>query len=91
MVKVRVRLFAILRERAGTDSLDIVLEDGARVKDVLSEIELRFPALSALLPGCAVALNGSLADLNEKISNEDEVAILPPVSGGAYLNVTLYL
>ncbi len=76
-MKVRVRLFAALRERAGSRSVEVELPDGAAVGDV-------WPAL--LLgdepPGLLFAVNRSYAERGERLAAGDEVAVIPPVSGG---------
>jgi MoaE-MoaD fusion protein len=81
-VVVSVRLFAGLRERAGTDRLQVELPEGARVADVLA-------ALSATTVGelrareCVVAVNREYAAADAPVRAGDEVALVPPVSGGA--------
>jgi MoaE-MoaD fusion protein len=75
-VKVSVRLFAGLRERAGSERVEVDLPDGASVADLLAEMGLR--------PGqCVVALNREYAPAAATIGAGDEVALIPPVSGGA--------
>jgi molybdopterin synthase catalytic subunit len=76
-VKVSVRLFAALRERAGSASLDVVLADGATVGDVWASL-----GLGAEPPGLLYAVNRSYAERNEPLSDGDEIAVIPPVSGG---------
>jgi molybdopterin synthase sulfur carrier subunit len=76
-----IRLFAAARETAGTgrDSLE-----GATVSQVLSAARARYgDAFSAVLEGSRVWLNGEPAGLEAAVSDTDEVAVLPPVSGGA--------
>jgi molybdopterin synthase catalytic subunit len=76
-VRVTVRLFAGLRERAGTGSRE--LEDVARVGDVWPRLELGDePA------GLLYAVNREYADRDCELADGDEVALIPPVSGGAY-------
>jgi molybdopterin converting factor subunit 1 len=77
-VLVKVRLFAGLRERAGRGALELELPDGARVGDVWNAL-----ALGDRPGGLAVALNRSYVDEEEPLSEGDEVALIPPVSGGA--------
>jgi molybdopterin synthase catalytic subunit/molybdopterin converting factor small subunit len=79
-VKVRVRLFAALRERAGAGELEVELPDGAVVGDV-------WPALSldGEPPGVLFARNRAYAERTERIEEGDEIAVIPPVSGGAFL------
>jgi molybdopterin synthase catalytic subunit/molybdopterin converting factor small subunit len=73
-----VRLFAALRERAGSGSVEVDLPEGAVVGDVWPALELGDEP-----PGLLVALNRGYADKSEVLSPGDEVAMIPPVSGGA--------
>jgi molybdopterin converting factor subunit 1 len=80
-VRVNVRLFAGLRERAGTDRLEVELPDGAVVKDLLAA--MAGTPVGALKPReCVVAVNREYASADEPVSEGDEVALVPPVSGG---------
>lgn len=83
-MKITVRLFAILRERAGSDSVSVELTDGATVADALEALALR-PELTELLERMPVrmAVNRDYADPQTSLSPEDELALVPPVSGGA--------
>jgi MoaE-MoaD fusion protein len=78
-VRVVVRLFAGLRERAGTGRREIVLDEGAVLEDV-------WPALGLgdEPPGLLFAVNRTYAEPGQPISDGDEVALIPPVSGGAF-------
>jgi molybdopterin converting factor subunit 1 len=81
-MRVHVRLFAGLRERAGTGSLEVELPDGARVADVLAA--MASTPVGALRPReCVVAVNREYAGADEPVHAGDEVALVPPVSGGA--------
>jgi molybdopterin converting factor subunit 1 len=81
-MRVSVRLFAGLRERAGTDRLEIELPDDAKVADVLAA--MADTPVGALRPReCVVAVNREYADADEPVRAGDEVALVPPVSGGA--------
>jgi len=80
-VRVRVRLFAGLRERAGRDELELDLPDGARVADALAQVEHLAPGVSLVL-----AVNREYADPDVVLSPGDELAVVPPVSGGAVLD-----
>jgi sulfur-carrier protein len=76
-----VRLFAAARETAGTGSAQI---DGGTVGDVLAGTVVAFgPAFGAVLANCRVWLNGDPAEPDMAVGADDEVAILPPVSGGS--------
>jgi molybdopterin converting factor small subunit len=75
-----LRLFAAAREAAGTGR---ELIDGVTVEEVLSRaVDRHGDALAAVLPSCRVWLNGREVDSASPVSNDDEVAVLPPVSGG---------
>lgn len=76
-----LRLFAAARQAAGTGR-DVI--DGSTVREVLDGAVARYGAeFSALLPTCRVWVNGDTADPDMSIGVDDEVAVLPPVSGGA--------
>lgn len=75
-----LRLFAQAREAAGTRSVDI---DGATVGDIVAAARLQFgDGFGAIVDGSKVWLNGSPAEPTDVVVAADEVAILPPVSGG---------
>jgi molybdopterin converting factor small subunit len=75
-----LRLFAAAREAAGTGSTEIT---GATVGDVLAGAVIAFgPQFETVLRSCRVWVNGEPADPHTAVGTGDEVAILPPVSGG---------
>lgn len=75
-----LRLFAQAREAAGEKVADF---DGATVGEVLDAAVAAFGAeFEAVLAGSNVWLNGTQTDRSEAVSERDEVAVLPPVSGG---------
>ena len=78
-MRVAVRLFAGLRERAGQRELELALDDGARVADVWGALDLGDEP-----PGLLFAVNRSYADRDQVLAPGDEVAVIPPVSGGAF-------
>jgi len=82
-MRVCVRLFAILRERAGRDAVEVELEDGATVADALRALALR-PELEdaiARLP-VGMAVNREYARPETTLVAGDELALIPPISGG---------
>lgn len=81
---VHVRLFAMLRERAGKGSVDVELDEGATVEDALAAIghEHGLEDLIARMP-VTMAVNRDYADPSSVLSEGDELALIPPVSGGA--------
>jgi len=78
-VRVTVKLFAGLRERAGTGERELELPDGARVADVWAPLEL-----GEQPPGLLYAVNKAYAEPARPLAEGDEVALIPPVSGGAF-------
>jgi len=75
-----LRLFAAAREAAGTGRDEV---PGATVGDVLAAARARYgPAFEAVLAGSRVWLNGEPAAEDAPVNADDEVAVLPPVSGG---------
>jgi molybdopterin synthase catalytic subunit len=78
-VHVSIRLFAGLRERAGTGARELELSDGARVADVWSALDL-----GSEPSGLLYAVNKSYADAQSALADGDEVALIPPVSGGTF-------
>lgn len=76
-----LRLFASVREAAGRNR-DVI--DGATVGEVVEAAKQRYGStFAALLPTCRIWVNGEQADDTTPVGSNDEVAILPPVSGGA--------
>lgn len=76
-----LRLFAGAREAAGTAEAEV---PGSTVDEVLTQARDRFgPAFADVLTHCAVWRNGEPAALDATVDDGDEVAVLPPVSGGA--------
>ncbi len=79
-VRVRVRLFAQLRDRAGARELELELPEGARVRDALAAAPVT--AIAAGLP-LVMAVNREYAGEDRELGPDDELALVPPVSGGA--------
>ncbi len=75
---VRVRLFAALRERAGAEEIELELPEGASVADALAEMGNITRNLSVVM-----AVNQEYADARARLSSGDELALIPPVSGGS--------
>lgn len=80
---VRVRLFAIQRELAGAREVPLALADGATIEDGWAALVARFPVLAPGRSAVRFARNGTYADPEEPLADGDELAIIPPVSGGA--------
>ena len=79
---VRALFFAAYRDLAGSEELSVVLPAGARVLDLVTHLRGQGGGLERLPSTPAVAINMEYADLSESLSEGDEVAFIPPVSGG---------
>ena len=79
---LRVLLFAAARDHAGAGSVAIEVAADATVADVRAALARTVPTLAALLARSAVAVNHDFAEDRHPISSGDEVAVIPPVSGG---------
>jgi MoaE-MoaD fusion protein len=82
-MRVRVLFFGVLKDLAGKSSDLLDLHDGASIRDVLAHYEAQIPRLKNALPSAALALNQEYAGPDVKLKPNDEIALLPPVSGGA--------
>ena len=78
-MRVKVRLFAGLRERAGTSESDMELDEGTRVDEVWPAL-----GLGPQPPGLAFAVNRRYVEPDHVLADGDELAVIPPVSGGSF-------
>lgn len=82
-MRVRVLFFGMLKDLVGSPSQEIELADCASIRDLVEHCEAKIPTLKPYLRSAAVALNQQYANLDSKLKPGDEIALLPPVSGGA--------
>ena len=82
-MRVRVRLFAIQRELAGTREVALDLPAGATIEDAWTALIALHPSLAPGRQSVRFALNAEYADADAALGDNDELAIIPPVSGGA--------
>ncbi len=87
-VAVRVRYFARLREQAGTEAEAVQLPAGATLGDVYEAMRGRHPALESDRGAVRGAINQEFSDWESPVANGDEVAFIPPVSGGVQCATT---
>jgi MoaE-MoaD fusion protein len=81
-MRVRVLFFGMLKDIVGRSADAIDLPEGASVRDVLARYESQIPRLKESLPSLALAVNQQYAGPDTILKSADEVALLPPVSGG---------
>jgi MoaE-MoaD fusion protein len=80
---VRVLFFGMLKDAAGKSSEVMEIASNASLRDLLAVCEARIPKLKASIASLAVAVNQEYAGPDTTLKENDEVALLPPVSGGA--------
>ncbi|HYL69215.1 MAG TPA: molybdenum cofactor biosynthesis protein MoaE [Candidatus Limnocylindria bacterium] len=81
-MRVRVLFFGLLKEITGVSEEDAELSEGARVEDLFERYGRRFPKLAEFRPSIAASVNQEYSGWRAPLSTGDEVAFLPPVSGG---------
>jgi molybdopterin synthase catalytic subunit len=81
-VIVHLKLFAVYRERVGARALDLELPEGATAGAALAALQARHPAVTPLRDQTVYAVNEEYASPDTPLHEGDEVAFIPPVSGG---------
>ena len=81
-MRVRVRLFAGLKELAGGPEVVVDLEEGATVGDLEDQLGREYPRLKPLLASLAFAVDEEYRARDHALRDDDEVALIPPISGG---------
>ena len=81
-MRVTVRLFARLRDIAGASELTREIPPGATIRSVWRELAVEYPELGPYERSISSAVNADYAGMDRVLSEGDEVAFLPPVSGG---------
>ena len=89
LVRIRVLLFGVLKDLAGQSLIDADFPNGSSVAAVLENSAVAWPRIRTLLPSIAVAVNREYAKPETKLADGDEVALLPPVSGGSQIDAAL--
>jgi molybdopterin converting factor subunit 1 len=81
-MRITVRVFARLRELAGAGELVRDVAPGTSVADVWRALQHEFPGMAPYARSVSAAVNAEFARMDTRLSDGDEVAFLPPVSGG---------
>jgi molybdopterin synthase sulfur carrier subunit len=79
---IQVRLFAAARQLAGQETIPVEVESPATLQQLRTALERQCPPLAILLPHIRFAVNAQYADEQQLVTEADEVACIPPVSGG---------
>lgn len=82
MKEVRILCFGILRERLGQKWLTIQISEGTTVATLRTKLKKMYPNEKNLLQSCMFSKNQHYVTTDEPITREDELALIPPVSGG---------
>lgn len=82
-MRIEVRLFGGLADRAGTGRLTVEVADGATAGDVIAAVGERHPVVATYAGRVSVAVEHEVVRGDHPVSDGDEVALLPPVAGGA--------
>src|SRR5688500_12800093 len=82
-MRVRVLFFGRLKEIVGQPQEDVEIDDGARLEDLFTVCRAHYPKLGEFRSSVVAAVNQGLAAWESPLAAGDEVAFLPPVSGGA--------
>ena len=82
-MSVTVRFFATIKDRAGTDAATVTIRDGANIRELMTELTHKFPGLLLAMGSALIAVNHEYAFPEDIVHDGDEIAVFPPVSGGA--------
>ncbi|MQG20732.1 MAG: molybdopterin converting factor subunit 1 [SAR202 cluster bacterium] len=81
-MRIKIRLFAVLREKAGFDEIPLDVEEGSTAAEVAQILMKKYPALRPMADIALFAVNTEYVDANYFLTENDELALIPPVSGG---------
>lgn len=84
-MQARVRLFAALAEALGQREVVVDLPEGATVADLCRKLSEQFPRLAEYTANLAYAVNAQYTSPSHALEDGDEVALIPPVSGGSHV------
>ena len=81
-MEITIRLFAMLRDAAGTEQCWLMLQPGARGADAKTALVERYPKLAGFIDSTGLAVNQEYQSWEVPLRDGDELALIPPVSGG---------
>jgi MoaD family protein len=81
MIQIKVRFFAVLKESLGKDFIEMNVPEGIRTEEVIRSLKSEFHECKEMFEASMFAVNGIYAD-DVVLFQGDELAVLPPVSGG---------
>lgn len=81
-MKIKVKFFASYKEVLGKEEIELELEENSNISHLLDILRNDYPKLGNLMETLVVSVNLEYAEYDRKLKEGDEVALLPPVSGG---------
>jgi molybdopterin converting factor small subunit len=81
-MRIEIQMFAAARELAGRETIQVEVADAAVARDVMDAIGRQLPEINQLLPACRLAIDNCYATDDAHVSESNDVALIPPVSGG---------
>ena len=82
-MQITVKLFALMREKAGTDTIPLEVPTGAPVTQALATLVCQYPTLAPYMANTRFSLHMDFVDPETTLAEGDELVLIPPVSGGA--------
>ncbi len=80
--EILLKFFASARESVGQKTMRLEVEEGTDAKDVLERLTQLYPALGSIKKQVIIAVNKNTGEVEKELVDGDEIAFLPPVSGG---------
>ena len=81
-MQITVKLFALMREKAGTDTVALDIPEGAKLTQVVAALVHHYPVLEPYMANTRFALSMDFVGPETSLATGDELALIPPVSGG---------
>lgn len=81
-MQINVKLFAVAKQLATSDSIEVELPEGATIADLRDAIPKQHPALQGIVGQLKFAVDADYASDDKVLSTNQEIACIPPVSGG---------
>ena len=81
-MRIKVKFFAFCRDLAKSDEAELEVEEGSTGRDLWDILREKFPALKEAAASTLLAVNMEYVEADVKLKDGDEVALIPPVSGG---------
>ncbi|MFO7990908.1 MAG: molybdopterin converting factor subunit 1 [Thermoplasmata archaeon] len=80
--EILLKFFASARESVGQKTMRLEVDEGTNAKDVFEELSRRYPTLESIKKQVIIAVNKNTGEVEKELEDGDEIAFLPPVSGG---------